>query len=597
MARPKIVSPGAVDFILYPGRTQTWTVQLAQLPSAARLTTKIQLDDTNAVQVKVERVLVCEAREVLIPDNSLPGELPPGVPHEPTPVQELVVVRESDGITPVDVGADHIVKIDIAAHDLRPGQDSASGTLLITGDTWDSISVPLRVGRGTEVISDFHPSELSARQGGAAMTTITVRLASGPAVDLEYSMVQDGEAYGVTMEPPIARLSISPGDTKTVAFTFRLGRQAPVGRKYLRIVQTGALVDHDTLVLHVTPFSPAAEAIQAKAAVLAEGPPGPRTPMSDVEDAGSGGFVQRFSSGNIYWHPATGAKWVYGAILTKYRELGGPSGFLGYPRTDELNTSSARGRLNEFQGGDIYFSGQTGAQEMHGRILDRWKSLGAENSYLGFPTFDQRSHPSGQMSRLQRGAIQFLSNEFIFDVSDAREVKTGVINVDGAAANGWAELSLSSSGGWKFKGSMRSTGALGYDVLMVMSIDLRAFGGPVIAFAEKGDVEGTLVLGGSRTHPWDDFDMDPRIKDHWDLIRTARVTTTFTVDFGPGDLLKVIGSILAVPFVVIAMIAVGQILGAGMVRCGRYRGHEHFNNETKQWERMEGDVWVHKGEI
>jgi hypothetical protein len=253
--------------------------------------------------------------------------------------------------------------------------------------------------------------------------------------------------------------------------------------------------------------------------------------------------------------------------------------------------------MNEFHGGNIYVSAQTGAQEVHGRILDHWKLLGAEASYLGFPTFDQRERPNGQMSRFQRGAVQFQSNEFLFDVSDARDVVTGVIHVDGAAANGWAELSMSSSGGWKFKGSMRSTGVLSYDVLMVLSIDLRAFGGPVIAFAEKGDVEGTLVLGGNRAHTWDTLGMDANIKDHWDLVRTARVTSTFTVEFGGGDLLKVVGSILALPVAVIAMVAAGQFLGAQKKYCGRYRGHEYYDPESGQWRRNEGEVWVDKDSI
>lgn len=134
----------------------------------------------------------------------------------------------------------------------------------------------------------------------------------------------------------------------------------------------------------------ATKAIQAKAAIQNQGPPGQRVPLSGIEEAGNGGFVQRYSTGNIYWHLDTRAKWVYGAILQKYLALGGPMSFLGYPVTDELPTSNGIGRFNDFKNGSIYFSPQSGAQEIHGRIRDHWRALGAETSYLGFPTFDQK---------------------------------------------------------------------------------------------------------------------------------------------------------------------------------------------------------------
>lgn len=48
-------------------------------------------------------------------------------------------------------------------------------------------------------------------------------------------------------------------------------------------------------------------------------------PRGNVEDAGSGGFVQAFSGGvRIYWQRATGVHEVHGPILTKYLALGGP---------------------------------------------------------------------------------------------------------------------------------------------------------------------------------------------------------------------------------------------------------------------------------
>jgi len=245
--------------------------------------------------------------------------------------------------------------------------------------------------------------------------------------------------------------------------------------------------------------------------------------------------------------------------------------------------------MNEFTGGDIYFSPQFGAQALQGSILAHWKSLAAERSYLGYPTFDQRT----RSTFFEHGAIHALNSGGAADISDAREIKTGVIHVDGAAANGWAELIVTSLGGWTFKGSMRSTGALSYDVLMTMTIDLRRFGGPVIAFAEKGDVEGTLVLGGNRAHTWNHVGSDQRIKDHWDLVRAARVTSEFKVDFGPGDLLALLGTMLGAPIAVIALVAGGTFMGDRRVKaCPVFGKHQHFNPESGAPEREVGVFWV-----
>jgi hypothetical protein len=47
--------------------------------------------------------------------------------------------------------------------------------------------------------------------------------------------------------------------------------------------------------------------------------------------------VQDYVSGTIYWSEKTGAYLVKNPILAKYKELGGESGELGFPRSDEFN--------------------------------------------------------------------------------------------------------------------------------------------------------------------------------------------------------------------------------------------------------------------
>lgn len=110
---------------------------------------------------------------------------------------------------------------------------------------------------------------------------------------------------------------------------------------------------------------------------------------NELTNPGNTGKRTEFLGGNIYWSTATGARPVAHDFLTKWGELGYESGFMKYPTTDEIVLSNG-GRRQEFQGGSIYFSFDTGAHAIYGLIRDRWRSLGAENSYLGYPTSDEQ---------------------------------------------------------------------------------------------------------------------------------------------------------------------------------------------------------------
>jgi len=67
------------------------------------------------------------------------------------------------------------------------------------------------------------------------------------------------------------------------------------------------------------------------------------------------GYYQFFDSGKygIWWSKETGAHEVHGEILAKWRELGFETGFgLGYPISDQKEFSDIPGtRYNQFQGG------------------------------------------------------------------------------------------------------------------------------------------------------------------------------------------------------------------------------------------------------
>jgi hypothetical protein len=103
-----------------------------------------------------------------------------------------------------------------------------------------------------------------------------------------------------------------------------------------------------------------------------------------------------FQGGSIYWTPETDAHEVHGAIHEEWSQLGWERGFLGYPTSDETPDSYGTGRLSHFQGRLIYWSPQTGAQEAHGVILEKWLSLDAERSLRG-PPDNGRGDESGEL--------------------------------------------------------------------------------------------------------------------------------------------------------------------------------------------------------
>ncbi|WTW95901.1 hypothetical protein OG216_22080 [Streptomycetaceae bacterium NBC_01309] len=118
------------------------------------------------------------------------------------------------------------------------------------------------------------------------------------------------------------------------------------------------------------------------------------------------GRFNHFQGGSIYWTPWTGAHEVHGAIRDKWAQLGWERGVLGYPLTDELVTPDGRGRFVHFERGSIYWSPQTGAREVYGKIRDTWAAQGWELGRLGYPTSGEYTPAPGQRrNNFQHGYI------------------------------------------------------------------------------------------------------------------------------------------------------------------------------------------------
>ena len=123
------------------------------------------------------------------------------------------------------------------------------------------------------------------------------------------------------------------------------------------------------------------------------GATGPLGPKDGNVYAIGGGFGQNFAGGKVFFTPDTGAHIMQGAILDKYLSLGGPAdGDLGFPTIDEGAGKAPDSRNTTFSAADnpvIFFTPDTGARVVRGAINAAWDKLGGSAGALGVPTEDE----------------------------------------------------------------------------------------------------------------------------------------------------------------------------------------------------------------
>ena len=128
---------------------------------------------------------------------------------------------------------------------------------------------------------------------------------------------------------------------------------------------------------------------------------------------------------------------------------------------------------------------------------------------------------------------------------------------------------VNSAGLWNDSGKVRATGALSYDFVIATALNVADGSGTGRAFHAKGDVEGTLTLGGNRDHTWDDWATDNWISENWDAIVGCSSHTELTVEFNESNLFGHIGTVLGIPIIAIGALAAGAWFGENYDACGR----------------------------
>lgn len=127
---------------------------------------------------------------------------------------------------------------------------------------------------------------------------------------------------------------------------------------------------------------------------------GPNSPLGyPVGRAEFGGHINNGARENKYmtfqggvmnsWAAGTFATW--GAILTKWDQLGDVSGPVGRPLSNEQQTARVDGRYSSFEGGNIIYNPRINvASLVYGGILNKYRDLGFSNHPLGLPTGDRQ---------------------------------------------------------------------------------------------------------------------------------------------------------------------------------------------------------------
>ncbi len=147
-----------------------------------------------------------------------------------------------------------------------------------------------------------------------------------------------------------------------------------------------------------------------------------------------GGRQQVFQRASLYHKNSEGRAFeVHGSILVKYQATGA-TGKWGFPVSDETDIksgSSVIGKMSEFEGCVIYWSGSTGAWEIHGDLLLEYKAMNGPMSNLGFPTSDESNTPGvggARHNTFQKGTMVWYGSQSSIQVCYPFKVFLGRIN-------------------------------------------------------------------------------------------------------------------------------------------------------------------------
>ena len=278
-------------------------------------------------------------------------------------------------------------------------------------------------------------------------------------------------------------------------------------------------------------------------------------PITDeFGDTDKNGVVCRHNDfhlgGSIWWTAVDGAHLLYGNIWLKWKALGGIKQGIGYPITDEADTPNHTARFNNFKyGAAIYWSTATPACVVMGVIYEKYMSVGGATGGLGIPTTDELSSGThgGRFNDFTGGTIYFspltgawphfgtLPNELQF--------RTDIFFPGSTPVGGSTSVTLRSNGDCVFQVHMHDSGFPSYKYSVACGV--KDAGNEVYTFTAQGHLCGTLD-GDSR-----DDDFGPHTTNNADvaqewraLVASAQQWTHTHVDWDIGALITEIVALI-----------------------------------------------------
>jgi hypothetical protein len=200
-----------------PGATMTGTTSCTPLSAPANVTASIS-DDTSGGALTLQGLASFITKIVTEPPPD-PGELPPGAKlPPPIKVPVTVGVASSNGVTPLAVASGQFVEASVQFAPTASTPATSKATLLIHGDTWNPVSVPITATVGG--LSASVPSIL-VKQGASTTVDVTIKsvAGTGTTVKLYFDADASVDAPNVTATLSPTSFSIDAGKSATSKLT------------------------------------------------------------------------------------------------------------------------------------------------------------------------------------------------------------------------------------------------------------------------------------------------------------------------------------------------------------------------------------------